>query len=60
VSKAKQTEMVVLLLRDFARRTAKDHRANLQAAHTQLRAINTFALNILAASRRRQRRKAAL
>jgi hypothetical protein len=58
--KAKQAELIVLLLRDFARRTAKDHHANLQAAHVKLRTINTLALDILAASRRRQRRKAAL
>jgi hypothetical protein len=51
MQKRKQVEMLVLLLRDFARRTVQDHRANLQAAHPQLRTINTLARDILAASR---------
>jgi hypothetical protein len=55
--KRKQIEMVVSLLREFARRTAQDHRANLQTAHTQLRTINTLALDILAASRKNRRRR---
>jgi hypothetical protein len=58
--KVQQRETIILLLREFARRTVQDHRANLQAAHGQLRTINNLARDILATSRYRQRRKATL
>lgn len=51
--KRKQIEMVISLLREFARRTVQDHRADLLAAHPQLRTINDLARDILAASRTR-------
>lgn len=52
--KAKQSEMVVSLLREFASRAVKDHRANLQTVHPQLRTINDLARDILIASRTRR------
>jgi hypothetical protein len=57
MSKAKQRAIIISLLREFARRTVQDHRANLQAAHPQLRTINGLARDILARSRKTQRRK---
>lgn len=56
--KRQQSEMVVSLLREFARRTVQDHRANLEAAHGQLRTINDLARELLAASRKQRGRKA--
>jgi hypothetical protein len=52
--KRKQIEMVVSLLREFARRTVQDHRTHIQTAHPQLRTINSLARDILAASRTRK------
>jgi hypothetical protein len=56
--KRKQVEVIVLLLREFARRTAHEHRANLEEAHGQLRTINDLARDILTASRKQRRRRA--
>jgi hypothetical protein len=47
--KPAQSQMLVQLLRSFAQRTAVEHRANLQAAHGQLRLLNTLALEITSA-----------
>jgi hypothetical protein len=44
-------EMLVALLRDFARRTAQEHRENLQSAHSQLRVINSIARKTLVTTR---------
>jgi len=52
--KRKKIEMIVSLLREFARRTVQDHRAHLQTAHPQLRTINNLARDILATSRTRK------
>jgi hypothetical protein len=43
--------MLVALLREFARRTAQEHRENLQPAHSQLRLINSIARETLVATR---------
>jgi hypothetical protein len=47
----KRRKMFVALLREFARRTAQEHRENLQSAHSQLRLINSIAREILGATR---------
>jgi hypothetical protein len=44
--------MFVALLREFACRTAQEHRENLQSAHSQLRVINSIAREILGATRK--------
>jgi hypothetical protein len=44
-------EMFVALLREFARRTAQEHRENLQPAHSQLRLINSIARETLVTTR---------
>jgi hypothetical protein len=44
-------EMLVALLREFARRTAQGHRGNLQSAHSQLRFINSIAREMLVATK---------
>jgi hypothetical protein len=44
-------EMFVALLREFACRTAQEHRENLQPAHSQLRVINSIARETLVATR---------
>ena len=46
-----EREMLVALLRDFARRTAQEHRENLQPAHSQLRVINSIARETLVTTR---------
>jgi hypothetical protein len=46
-----EREMLVALLRDFARRTAQEHRERLQSAHSQLRLINSIARETLVATR---------
>jgi hypothetical protein len=48
-------EMLVALLREFARRTAQEHRENLQSAHSQLRLINSIARETLVATRQSTR-----
>lgn len=47
----KQREMVVLLLRQFAERTARENRENLSRVHPKLRTINALARELLAVSR---------
>src|ERR1700693_516385 len=42
--------MFVVLVREFARRTAQEHRENLQPAHSQLRVINSIARETLVAT----------
>jgi hypothetical protein len=50
-----EREMLVALLRDFARRTAQEHREHLQSAHSQLRLINSIARETLVTTRQSTR-----
>lgn len=43
-----EREMLVHLLREFARRTAQDHRGNPEAAYPQLRRIHALGRELLA------------
>jgi hypothetical protein len=48
--KPAQSQMLITLLREFARRTAQSHRENLQTVHSQLRVINGVIRNLLVAT----------
>jgi hypothetical protein len=50
-SGAKPPAQTVALVREFARRTAQEHRENLQPAHSQLRLINSIARETLVTTR---------